>query len=91
MYLWKRFDEKRLRKGENKISIPPTLLFSLFGNHHDVRYTTTSDLKPGESLYLVGESKQELGASEISYMLSESGESMVLEEKFHVFRTQKRT
>lgn len=61
--------------GENKISIPPTLLFSLFGDHPDVRYTTTSDLKPGESLYLVGESKQELGASEISYMLKESGEA----------------
>ena len=61
--------------GENKISIPPTLLFSLFGDHPDVRYTTTSDLKPGESLYLVGESKQELGASEISFMLKESGES----------------
>ena len=61
--------------GKNKISIPPTLLFSLFGNHFDVRYTTTSDLKPGEALYLVGESKQELGASEISYMLSETGEA----------------
>ena len=61
--------------GENKISIPPTLLFSLFGNHPDVRYTTTSDLKPGESLYLVGESKQELGASEIAFMLKESGEA----------------
>ena len=32
-------------KGENKISIPPTLLFSLFGDHPDVRYTATSDLK----------------------------------------------
>ena len=61
--------------GENKISIPPTLLFSLFGNHHDVRYTTTSDLKPGESIYLIGETKQELGASEISYMLTESDEA----------------
>ena len=61
--------------GENKISIPPTLLFSLFGNHPDVRYTTTSDLKPGESLYLVGESKQELGASELAFMLKESGEA----------------
>lgn len=59
--------------GENKISIPPTLLFSLFGNHPDVRYTTTSDLKPGESLYLVGESKQELGASELAFMLKETG------------------
>ena len=59
--------------GENKISIPPTLLFSLFGDQPDVRYTTTSDLKPGESLYLVGESKQELGASELAFMLKENG------------------
>ena len=61
--------------GENKISIPPTLLFSLFGAHPDVRYTTTSDLKPGESLYLVGESKQELGASELAFMLRERGDA----------------
>ena len=61
--------------GEKKISIPPTLLFSLFGNHPDVRYTTTSDLKPGESLYLVGESKQELGASELAFMFKESGKA----------------
>ena len=59
--------------GENKISIPPTLLFSLFGDQPDVRYTTTSDLKPGESLYLVGESKQELGASELAFMMKEKG------------------
>ena len=61
--------------GEGKISIPPTLLFSVFGNHPDVRYTTTSDLKPGESLYLVGKSKQELGASELAFMLRSSGEA----------------
>jgi phosphoribosylformylglycinamidine synthase len=61
--------------GENKISIPPTLLFSVFGDHPDVRYTTTSDLKPGESLYIIGESKQELGASELAFMLTESGEA----------------
>tara|TARA_B110000914_G_scaffold77238_1_gene67865 strand:- start:920 stop:1567 length:648 start_codon:yes stop_codon:yes gene_type:complete len=61
--------------GEKKISIPPTLLFSLFGAHPDVRYTTTSDLKPGESLYLVGESKQELGASELAFMLRERGDA----------------
>jgi len=61
--------------GENKISIPPTLLFSVFGDHPDVRYTTTSDLKPGESLYIIGESKQELGASELAFMLTEAGEA----------------
>jgi len=59
--------------GEGKISIPPTLLFSLFGNHPDVRFTATSDLKPGESLFLIGESKQELGASELAFMLTEEG------------------
>jgi phosphoribosylformylglycinamidine synthase len=63
-------------KGENKISIPPTLLYSLFGDQPDVRFTATSDFKnTGERIYLVGESKEELGASEISFMLCESGEA----------------
>ncbi len=62
--------------GEKKISIPPTLLFSVFGDQPDVRFTATSDLKqPGERLYLVGRSHNELGASEISFMLKESGEA----------------
>ena len=61
-------------KGVNKISIPPTLLFSLFGDHPDVRNTATSDFKsPGDRIYLVGESLNELGASEVSFMLKESG------------------
>ena len=64
-------------KGENKISIPPTLLFSLFGDHPDVRMTATSDLKvAGEKLYLVGESLDELGASEVSFMFRDEDSSM---------------
>ena len=60
--------------GEKKISIPPTLLFSLFGDQPDVRFTATSDLKhAGDKLYLVGQSHEELGASEIAFMLKESG------------------
>ena len=40
--------------GADKISIPPTMLFSLFGDHPDVRMTATSDLKrEGERLYLL--------------------------------------
>tara|TARA_B100001093_G_scaffold212642_1_gene204081 strand:+ start:3990 stop:7037 length:3048 start_codon:yes stop_codon:yes gene_type:complete len=63
-------------KGEGKISIPPTLLYSLFGDQPDVRFTATSDFKnAGEKIYLVGVSKEELGASEISFMLRESGET----------------
>lgn len=53
-----------------KISIPPTILFSLIGNHQDVRKAVSSDFKsPGDKIYLCGESHQELGASEIAYML----------------------
>ena len=63
-------------KGADKISIPPTLLFSLFGDHPDVRNTATSDFKnPGDRIYLVGESMDELGASEVSFMLKEKGEA----------------
>ncbi len=57
-----------------KISIPPTLLFSLIGNHEDVRKATSSDFKAsGDLIYLLGETHQELGASELAFMLSESG------------------
>ena len=56
----------------NKISIPPTMLFSLFGNHVDVRNTATSNFKKhGQRIYLVGNSKNELGASEVAYHLNE--------------------
>lgn len=62
--------------GENKISIPPTLLYSVFGDQPDVRFTATSDFKgAGERVYLVGVSKDELGASELAFMLKESGRS----------------
>ncbi|MCH1539853.1 MAG: AIR synthase-related protein, partial [Candidatus Poseidonia sp.] len=58
--------------GKDKISIPPTLLFSLFGDHPDVRNSATSDFKEaGDRIYLVGHSKQELGASELSFMMRE--------------------
>jgi len=60
-----------------KISVPPTLLFSLMGNHPDVRQATSSDFKKtGDLIYLIGESKQELGASELAYMLQEESEEI---------------
>lgn len=52
-----------------KISVPPTLLFSLIGNHTDVRKAVSSDFKDvGDMIYLVGETHQELGASELAFM-----------------------
>ncbi|MEK9651188.1 MAG: AIR synthase-related protein [Poseidonia sp.] len=60
-------------KGPDKISIPPTLLFSLFGDQPDVRRSATSDFKQaGDQIYLVGHSKQEMGASELAFMLKET-------------------
>ena len=56
--------------GGEKISVPPTLLFSLLGNHEDVRKAVSSDFKkPGDAIFLVGETHQELGASELAFML----------------------
>ena len=53
-----------------KISIPPTILFSLIGNHSDVRKAVSSDFKSiGDRVYLCGETHQELGASELAYLL----------------------
>lgn len=54
------------------IAVPPTLLISALGVVADVRKTVTLDLKqPGDLLYLVGETNDELGASEYSGMFSE--------------------
>jgi phosphoribosylformylglycinamidine synthase len=51
--------------GETKISIPPTLLFSVIGKIDDVRKAVTMDAKrPGDLVYVLGVTRDELGASE---------------------------
>lgn len=51
--------------GDTKISIPPTLLFSVIGKIDDVRHATTMDAKtPGDLVYLLGVTRDELGGSE---------------------------
>ncbi|HQK78952.1 MAG TPA: AIR synthase-related protein, partial [Syntrophales bacterium] len=48
-----------------KISIPPTLLYSVIGRIADVRRAVTMDAKrAGDIVYVLGETKNELGASE---------------------------
>ena len=55
-----------------KISVPPTLLFTLMGNHEDVTKAVSSDFKDsGDVIYLLGETHQELGASELAVMLQD--------------------
>ncbi|NJD53600.1 MAG: phosphoribosylformylglycinamidine synthase subunit PurL [Candidatus Methanoperedens sp.] len=51
--------------GGRKISIPPTVLFSTIGKIEDVRRAVTMDAKcPEDRVYILGMTKDELGASE---------------------------
>ncbi len=51
--------------GDTKISIPPTILFSVMGKIDDVRRAVTMDVKrPGDFVYVLGVTKDELGGSE---------------------------
>ena len=52
-------------RGGRKISIPPTLLVSTIGRVADVRKTVTLPFKQaGDSIYLIGITRDELGGSE---------------------------
>lgn len=58
--------------GDQKISVPPTLLVSLLGDHPDVTKTATSDLKAaGDVVVVVGQSRQELGGTEVAWAVAE--------------------
>ena len=53
-----------------KISIPPTVLFSVIGKVDDVRCCTTMDVKqPGDKVYVLGITRAELGGSELYNIL----------------------
>jgi phosphoribosylformylglycinamidine synthase subunit PurSL len=57
-----------------KIAIPPSLLISALGQVDDVNRCVTMDLKqPGNLMYLVGETKNELGGSHFSLVNHLSG------------------
>jgi len=59
-------------RGGVKISIPPTLLFSLIARIDDVRRSVTMDAKfAGDLVYVVGQTRPELGASEYARFLAE--------------------
>jgi phosphoribosylformylglycinamidine synthase II len=59
-------------RGGRKISIPPTVLFSAIGKMEDVRRAVTMYFKrPGDLIYVVGETKDELGGSEFFRFLAQ--------------------
>ncbi len=60
--------------GEQKISIPPTLLFTAVTTIADIRTACTSDFKkPGSFIFLVGATRRELGGSELYNYLGFTG------------------
>ena len=60
-----------------KISVPPTLLVSVIGRIEDVTKAVTMDAKkPGDIVYLLGMTKDELGASEYLASLGIIGSSV---------------
>ncbi|MCP4725865.1 MAG: phosphoribosylformylglycinamidine synthase, partial [bacterium] len=58
-----------------KISIPPTLLFSVMAKMNDITKAVTMDIKlPGDLVYIAGETFDELGGSEYYRMVSEKSD-----------------
>ncbi len=63
--------------GDTKISIPPTVLFSVIGKIEDIRKATTMDAKaPGDKVYVLGITRDELGGSEYYDMLGHLGRNV---------------
>ena len=54
------------RKGSVKISVPPTVLYSMTAYIDDIRTLTSSDFKnPGDLIYLAGKTRDEMGGSDL--------------------------
>jgi phosphoribosylformylglycinamidine synthase len=60
--------------GDRKISIPPTVLFTAVSLLDDVRRSVSMDAKrPGDAVYVLGETKCELGGSEYALTHGHTG------------------
>ncbi len=71
---FKGYDEKG---NPVKISVPPTLLISSIGLIEDVMKTVSIDVKfPGDLVYILGETKDELGGSEYFAMNKSVGNNV---------------
>ena len=62
------------RAGGKKISVPPTVLYSVAAAISDVRQTVTSEIKgAGDGVYVLGRTYDELGASEFQLLFGAAG------------------
>jgi phosphoribosylformylglycinamidine synthase subunit PurSL len=64
-------------RGGKKISIPPTVLFSVISRMEDITKSVTLDLKKsGDLVYVIGDTKPELGGGEFYFMLGYTGNAV---------------
>ena len=65
------------RIGDTKVSVPPTMMFTVIGKLPDIRKSITMDVKhEGDLVYILGNTKPELGATEYFDELQLSGVSV---------------
>jgi phosphoribosylformylglycinamidine synthase len=65
------------KAGDVKISIPPTILYSMVAKLPDVRKTITSDFKQaGDLIFQIGKTYNELGGSEFYQLFDELGQNV---------------
>lgn len=70
------------KAGKKKISVPPTILYSMAAKIKDVRKTVTSNFKAaGDLVYVLGKTYDELGGSEYYNMKGELGKNVPLVRK----------
>ena len=64
-------------RGKERISVPPTLLFTVIGRLDDVEKAITMDAKSaGDSVYVLGPTHDELGASEYYGIVGVTGNNV---------------
>jgi len=65
-----------------KISVPPTILYSIVAKIDDVRKTVTTEFKKdGDLIYLIGKTYNELGGSEFYSLFNELGANIPVVRK----------
>ncbi len=79
------------KSGDIKISVPPTILYSMVAKIDDIRKTITSNFKAdGDLIYVLGKTFNELGASEFYKLFGELGVNVPKVRKVNASRLYKK-
>ena len=74
-----------------KISVPPTILYSMVAKIKDIRHTLTAEFKKsGDLIYLIGKTYDELGGSDFYKLFDEIGANVPVVRKEDALRIYKK-